>query len=385
MEASLWFLGFSLAVVSSSPRYVLHLIPSSFDEANKKCLPGTLTSLWSREEVGAVLALLSDSENQHTLWVGLRKDRTACVDPALPLRGFRWTAGGGPQSMVSRWGVEPKPTCTAVRCAALSVHRTSPEPDWSLNPISCRHAYPFICKIPAENGTSTSTTPEPEPGPGPSTPAAEPTSFGPSVSEPLAEFSTAKPEPEPSKQAAEPKPSEPNPPELPGGPTPPPDPCGRPVVPGSRSLSLDPEDPGRILVECWSSVRVDLFCGGQPMTWRLQNRSKAELSTVCSGCFPGFQQAASGQCEDVDECVSGPCENRTCLNTHGTFRCVCDGRHDDGSCDPTETQDQQTSSTVLVPVLVAIAALVVLVTVVVVMVICCCRRRRSLNKRANEE
>uniref|UniRef100_A0A8C5HV09 C-type lectin domain-containing protein n=1 Tax=Gouania willdenowi TaxID=441366 RepID=A0A8C5HV09_GOUWI len=311
MEASLWFLGFSLAVVSSSPRYVLHLIPSSFDEANKKCLPGTLTSLWSREEVGAVLALLSDSENQHTLWVGLRKDRTACVDPALPLRGFRWTAGGGPQSMVSRWGVEPKPTCTAVRCAALSVHRTSPEPDWSLNPISCRHAYPFICKIPAENGTSTSTTPEPEPGPGPSTPAAEPTSFGPSVSEPLAEFST-------------------------------------------------------------------------PMTWRLQNRSKAELSTVCSGCFPGFQQAASGQCEDVDECVSGPCENRTCLNTHGTFRCVCDGRHDDGSCDPTETQDQQTSSTVLVPVLVAIAALVVLVTVVVVMVICCCRRRRSLNKRFNK-
>lgn len=158
------------------------------------------------------------------------------------------------------------------------------------------------------------------------------------------------------------------------------DSCHNPVIPGARSLSLDPEDSSQVRVECWSSIKLDLSCSGQPATWHMLDGSPANFSDLCQPCAAGFQKNASGHCEDVDECRPGnPCKH-ACLNTQGSFRCVCsDGsRLDDGTspCDDEVTvENADALSGILMPVLIAVAALVVLVVVVAVTVKCCLMRR----------
>ena len=56
-------------------------------------------------------------------------------------------------------------------------------------------------------------------------------------------------------------------------------------------------------------------------------------------CSAGFVQDAAGRCADIDECVSGVsrCDvNASCLNTPGTYSCVCNpGFKGDGvTCEP---------------------------------------------------
>uniref|UniRef100_A0A3B4Z9R4 C-type lectin domain containing 14A n=1 Tax=Stegastes partitus TaxID=144197 RepID=A0A3B4Z9R4_9TELE len=111
--------------------------------------------------------------------------------------------------------------------------------------------------------------------------------------------------------------------------------------------------------------------------------------TVCLQCSHGFHKDAAGRCMDVDECADPtrtPCKH-TCLNTEGSYRCVCsdaDGKqHDEGSLtcqDLVMVEDGGALSGILVPVLIAVAALVVLVVVVAVTVKCCLMRRSK--KRA---
>ncbi|XP_054653104.1 C-type lectin domain family 14 member A [Dunckerocampus dactyliophorus] len=200
------------------------------------------------------------------------------------------------------------------------------------------------------------------------------------------EAAPASREPEP----AEPEPTEPTHPTHQGKPDeegPHPGPksgprlCRWPVVPGARFLSLDPDNSSRIQVDCWSTVRLDLHCSGRPAVWHLPNRAAANLSYVCVPCGPGFLKDASGECADVDECA-GPHEcMHTCVNTVGSYTCVCtdlsgqQNHEDSAECAPTETGAAGPFSGVLVPTLVAVALLVVLVAVVLVTLKCCLRRR----------
>ncbi|AWP15941.1 putative complement component C1q receptor-like [Scophthalmus maximus] len=165
--------------------------------------------------------------------------------------------------------------------------------------------------------------------------------------------------------------------------------CKRPFVLGARYLRPDPDNSSRLQVECWSTVQLELHCRGRPAAWHLLDDSLANFTSVCQLCSDGFTKDVSANCVDIDECSGAPCR-RTCVNTEGSFRCVCSDengkQHDEGSaaCSLTVTVDD---AGVLVPVLVAVAVLVVLVVVVAVTVKCCLIRRtkrRAVKKKSEK-
>lgn len=141
---------------------------------------------------------------------------------------------------------------------------------------------------------------------------------------------------------------------------------------------MDPDEKARVRVECWSSVQLDLFCGGDPVLWRMLDGSVADLDQVCQPCNAGFKKDEAGRCQDVDECSETPCRS-SCVNTVGSFKCVCedgDGNlHDDGA-----PACQGKAGSILMPVLVAVAAVVVLAVIILVTVKCCMMRRKKEKK-----
>lgn len=359
------------------PQYVINLTPLSFDQARKACSPGVLTTLVTMPELTTILELVSKSllplnQNHSTFWVSLRKNKSDCVVPTLPLRGFRWTEDDSQESQVSRWLDEPEQTCTAVRCAMLAIHLNRlTATDWGLVPVSCRSKHQFICKM-----KGTFTPPEPhkptephKPVPTSKTQKPEPTA------PPLATHLTeAKLQPEVYGADA-------NPGSL----------CQNPHVPTARFITPHPENSSQLWVECWPNERVELRCSGHPPTWHLLNGSPANFTTVCNPCDDGFHRDTTGNCVDVDECsaVDAPCRHG-CQNTPGSYRCVCT---DESGLHPDEDSvlctnlmasgDSGLQSGILVPVLVAVGVLVLLVLVVVI-VVCCLMRKRCAEKRAEK-
>uniref|UniRef100_A0A3Q1EN40 Complement component C1q receptor-like n=1 Tax=Acanthochromis polyacanthus TaxID=80966 RepID=A0A3Q1EN40_9TELE len=165
--------------------------------------------------------------------------------------------------------------------------------------------------------------------------------------------------------------------------------CQHPSIPETRFLTLDSDNSSLVQVECWSTVRLNLLCSGRPAMWRTLDGLPVNFSTACLKCSNGFQKDAFGSCVDVDECANpdgSPCR-RSCVNTEGSYRCVCsdaDGEQHDEDSPPCQDQvtveDSGALSGILIPVLIAVAALVVLVVVVAVTVKCCLMRRSK--KRA---
>lgn len=388
------------ANLASPPSHTVHHTQVSFDQAMRDCSPGVLTTLATEQEVADILRLLSKSvsplNHNFTFWVGLRKVKDECVDPTLPLRGFKWTEDGSEESQVSRWTEEPKQTCTTVRCAVLKGEFDgSTVTRWGLISVSCKSNYQFICKLspgtPKDRGTGAKlATPEAKPAASetkpaaPATPEAKPATPATLETKPATQeakpAAAEPPKPEPKHPTRGPEPPKPEPKHPTRGPEPEtalkpklqgpdPDPdseqvpgsdlCQTPFIPGSRSLSLHPENSSRIQVECWSTVKLEFHCSGHPAMWRLLDDSPANFSTIC-------------------QCGGVPCSH-TCLNIEGSYRCVCsdeNGNHHDE--DSPACKDMATNGDnilllgILIPVLVT---LVVLVVVVAVTVKCCLMRR----------
>lgn len=391
-----------VSVDSSSPmQYTLHPTSTTFDRAVNNCLPGVLATVATEQEANQILKLIFDSlslQDEFTFWVGLKKAKNECVDPSLPLRGFRWTEDGSQEVQVSRWWEEPKLTCTVARCAALRGRVDgSSGTRWGLIPVSCKHPHQFICKLkesPVGGQTIIRPEPDPDPKPEPLTPGLNPTTslpFEPPETRPAtSELDATTPKPEPSRGPDTDPKSDSN--HNPGsGPAPGSSPCKHPDIPGTRFFSQDPDNRSRIRVECWSSVQVDLFCSGRE--WRTLDGSTPNFTAICLPCTTGFQKDTSGHCVDINECTTNPCRH-TCLNTVGSYSCICangSGKiHDEDSplCkEPITVEDDGSSlSAILIPVLIAVVALVVLVVVVAVTVKCCLMKRskRRAMKKAEK-
>ncbi|XP_061651722.1 C-type lectin domain family 14 member A [Phyllopteryx taeniolatus] len=441
------------AAPASGPRYMPHHTAAPFEQAQEACRPHGLASFATARDLARVLGVIAESPSgvppagSPAFWVGLKKAKNQCVVPSLPLRGFKWTRGGE-EATETFWAQEPEQTCTSVLCAGLVAKLDgSTVTSWGLVPLSCKTRNHFICNLESEDGGPAgpeSAEPEllgPKPaepkfaGPEPTQP--EPTGFEPAGPQPAGaqpagaqpagtqpagtqpagtqpvEPESAEPEPE-GPELSEQKPELPVPPTLePAGPEsarPEPaepelrepaeqdpdvgresvsDSCPHPVVAGARFLSLDPDNSSRIQVDCWSKVRLDLHCRSGAGGWRLPGGAPANLSSVCTPCGTGYRKDASGDCADVDECSGAHGCPHSCVNTAGSFACVCvadpAGAEDGAACEPTDNRTPGPFSGALVPALVGVAVALVVLLVVALVTLKCCLRRRSKKKEEVEQ
>ncbi|XP_032403232.1 C-type lectin domain family 14 member A [Xiphophorus hellerii] len=346
--SSLWMVVFLLRNVStdlsSHPQYSLSNSKASFDQAMMNCRPGVLPSVATQQERQEILQLLSKSkpfQENITVWVGLRKSKHECSTDGQPLRGFKWVENGNQASAIN-WLEEPKLTCTGLLCGALRQQQVQSEVTWGLIPTSCKSLYHFICK-----GSDAHT--ELQLKTSPTTSKPDSTTFRPNV--------PTTSEPESCEHSKNPK------------------------HPSIRFLMADSSDGNKVLVECWSAIKLDLFCSGVPAVWRVLDGSPANFSIICQKCEEGFQKDSSGFCVDVDECSTGnPCQH-TCQNTEGSYRCVC-ADEQDSSCEEVApaTSDKKSLSHILIPVLAVVAVLLVILVIVGV-VKCCLKRRKKMKTK----
>ncbi|XP_036006931.1 C-type lectin domain family 14 member A [Fundulus heteroclitus] len=364
----LWMVVFLLKNVSanssSHTKYTLSQREARFDQAVTACLPGTLPSVATEHEYQEISQLLSKSKLYQaniTVWIGLRKPKSECVVPSLPLRGFKWVENGSQEASVINWLEEPALTCTEDLCGALKRQVVQSKVHLVLIPDSCKTPYRFICKV-RHAGTSHSGTSHA----GTSVKSSQ-TTIRPVSVKPQKVAATAKTTP----TTLIPHPTTPHL-HLPAGP----ESCEHsknPKHPSIRSLTPDSSNDSRVLVECWSEVKIELVCSGTPAVWRLLDGSLADFSSICLHCDTGFQKNDSGLCVDVDECSTGkPCPH-TCQNTEGSYRCVC-GDDPDSSCE--ETGGKSSMLHILIPVVAVVVVLLVILAIIVV-VTCCLKRRKK--------
>ncbi|NWR95053.1 CLC14 protein, partial [Furnarius figulus] len=89
-------------------------------------------------ELLALLALLAEAAvpAPALLWVGLKRNASACTHAEHPLRGFSWEAVGGgtaPREVpaaLGRWVKEPVRSCLVARCAGLHLAATPESWGW---------------------------------------------------------------------------------------------------------------------------------------------------------------------------------------------------------------------------------------------------------------
>ncbi|XP_061157046.1 C-type lectin domain family 14 member A [Syngnathus typhle] len=426
------------------PRYSVRHSPLPFERAQEACHPHGLASFTRPQELAQVLGAIAESLTARSpaLWVGLKKAKNQCVVPSLPLRGFAWTHGGE-DATETHWAHEPEQTCTSVLCAGLVAQLNgSAVNSWGLVPLSCKTKNHFICNLELDDrGLAGPELASPEPAtlqpPGAET--AEPESArphlpgakvtGPEFARP--ELSEQKPEipvrptlvpvgpervgpesatPEPSQQEPQQPKPEPARPELVGpestrpapaehelkeqdrrpdepgldtGPESESGPCPRPVVTGARFLSLDPDNSSRIQVDCWSKVRLGLHCWGRAGVWRLPGGAPANLSTVCTPCGTGYHKDTMGDCVDVDECSGVHGCRHECMNTAGSFSCVCP--KNETACEPSESDAPRPFSGALVLALVGAAVVLLVLVLVALLTIWCCLRRQRQKKQETEQ
>ncbi|XP_014908008.1 C-type lectin domain family 14 member A [Poecilia latipinna] len=347
--SSLWMFVFLLRNVStnlsSHTKYSLSNSKASFDQAMMNCHPGVLPSVATQQELQEIFQLLNKSKSfqeNTTVWVGLRKLKNRCSTDEQPLRGFKWVENGSQEASAVNWLEKPKLTCAELLCGALRRQHVQAEVTWGLIPTSCKTHYHFICK-----GSDAHTELQLKTSPTTSKPASA--TFRPNV--PISE-------PESCEHSRDPK------------------------HPSIRFLMADSSNGNKILVECWSAVKLDLFCSGVPAVWRVLDGSPANFSIICQKCKEGFQKDGSGFCVDVDECSTGnPCKH-TCQNTEGSYRCVC-ADEQDSSCEDAApaTSDKKSLSHILIPVL-AVVAVLLMILVIVGVVKCCLKRRKKMKAKS---
>uniref|UniRef100_UPI0037E7B205 complement component C1q receptor-like n=1 Tax=Semicossyphus pulcher TaxID=241346 RepID=UPI0037E7B205 len=148
------FEGFSGAenetLCSSNACLTLHMDRLSFERASQSCdhNGGYLMTVREREEEDVLRLLLSQIQRKlqdRPLWIGLKLHRGDCVLADKTLKGFKWISGEE-DSHYSNWGKEPITTCTEERCVGVYYTSLSPKQlKWIAG--SCKTPTFYVCKF----------------------------------------------------------------------------------------------------------------------------------------------------------------------------------------------------------------------------------------------
>ncbi|XP_028252255.1 complement component C1q receptor [Parambassis ranga] len=320
----------------------LHMEKVTFGRAKQNCEDngGYLMTVRDRQEEDVLLSLLSLSQTPHqdnvlTFWIGLKLHKQDCVLPNKALKGFKWVSGEE-GSHYSNWKKDPVLTCTSERC--VMVDYTSPGPNrmkWTTVP--CKQRGYYVCKFSFKGmcnplillgpGEITYTPPfskEPQKGEMKLLPLAtyanilcsDEQSYYSVCMELDDTYSWTNPGPfcKIGNQNCE----------LNNG--------------GCEHLCQQDGDN----VQCFCKKGFDL--GKDGFSCRIKNMCGPDtcehqcvmgVSGYFCKCPAGFELNENQRnCSDIDECQSQACNDDVCVNTHGSYTCVCKDGYEmtDGKC-----------------------------------------------------
>ncbi|XP_068194587.1 complement component C1q receptor [Antennarius striatus] len=136
---------------TSSVCFTLHTDRMGFEKARQSCVHngGYLMTVRDREEEDALRSLLTQIQRRQDrvlkFWIGLKLQRGNCVSAKKTLRGFKWVSGEE-DSGYSNWEKEPVITCIEERC--VRIHYTSSGENnlkWHAGP--CKSPSFYVCKF----------------------------------------------------------------------------------------------------------------------------------------------------------------------------------------------------------------------------------------------
>ncbi|XP_043837618.1 complement component C1q receptor [Dromiciops gliroides] len=339
------------AVCAGTACYTAHWGKLSATEAQLSCSTngGNLATVKSEEEAQQIQEALAQLPDRGAparmvkFWIGLQREKSKCLDPDDPLKGFSWV-GGGENTSYSNWYKEPMSTCIFKRCASLLVDFSSSSlaaaqaiPKWSESPCGTpgspgRNIEGYVCKFSFKGmchpvalggpGEVTYTTPF----------GATSTSL---ASVPFASAANVNCGYEGEKKIHYLVCKERSPNLFDWG------------IPGPLCASPTHGcafNNGGCQQECLEGADGSFLCGCRPGYRLLDDlvsciprdpchpnpcRGKAKCSPGSHGqhyecqCPAGFKLTPNRlDCDDVDECTGFPCAHN-CVNTPGSFHCTC--------------------------------------------------------------
>lgn len=268
-QTGLCFVNFLIVVFGipdSTHFYSVDLEAHSFEEAQKLCSSdGSLANMPNQEETLKILKVIEDKRERNStlFWIGLKKEKTHCVQEDLPLRGFHWTIDNSINFVLNKWKEEPSGTCTNALCGLLSVEYEDSSlfiVSWGLASKPCSKKLPFICRHKGLSNNNVCAFP--------------------------------------------------------------------PVISGAHDITQKNNDPYTLWVSCTGSDKLTLTCSKTTGEWKLVGGTGEDIQGLCLKCENGYEKDKNGKCVDVDECKQTNICKFMCLNTAGSYSCMCaDDRH----------------------------------------------------------
>ncbi|XP_061599145.1 complement component C1q receptor [Cololabis saira] len=322
--------------------FTLHMERVSFSQAQQGCEDNggyltTVRDMHEEEELRSLFSLIPGHHHDKVakFWIGLKLHRKNCVLEEKALRGFKWVSGEE-NSHYSNWKKEPTSTCTQERCVKVDYNFSEQEQlQWTAG--ACKTLASYACKFYINGmcqplhlsgrGKITYTPPfakEPQKGSMESLPVgtyanivcSDQTSHYSVCMSLSSNYNWTHPGPfcEFAAQTCE-------------------------INNGGCEHSCHREAGD---VQCFCEEGYELEGDGLSCTMKdvcgpdtCEHQCVMGRTGFSCKCPDGFELHENQRnCSDIDECQSQACEGHLCVNTHGSYMCLCKEGYEmvDGEC-----------------------------------------------------